>query len=183
MEKRLGLTSLIVFVLSIICGFFIPQFADDVAFAGTIYINLLKLIIVPVLFFNISSAVANYKNHGIGKMTFKMITVFLLMYIFSFLWCMLLWGIIKPGIGFSIIDAPLTQNIINSSLDEFLIQLFPPNIIQPILNNNLLPIIIISFAVGFGLSNTRPYGSKSFNNLNKIVNNVLYYISYLTPFV
>ena len=140
------------------------------------------MIIIPVLFFNISSTVANHRNHGIKKMTFKIIVMFLLMYIFSFLWCMLLWSVIKPGVGFSIIDAPLTKDVIYSSLDEFLISLFPPNIITPILNNNLLPIIIISFAVGFGLSRTRPYGSKSFNNLNKIVNNVLYYILYLTPF-
>lgn len=182
MEKRLGLITLIVFVLSIICGIFIPQFADDVAFAGIIYMNLLKLIIIPVLFFNISSAVANYKNHGIKKMTTKMIVIFLSMYIFSFLWCMLLWGVIKPGVGFSIIDAPLTQDIIYSSLDQFLISLFPPNVLEPILSNNLLPIIIISFAIGFGLSRTRPYGSNSFNNLNKVVKNVLYYILYLTPF-
>lgn len=182
MEKRLGLTTLFAFVLSIVCGLLIPQFADDVAFAGTIYMNLLKMIIIPVLFFSITSALANYSSRGLGKTTLKTILLFAAMYIFSFLICMLLWVIIQPGVGFSIIEIPWEGSIVHASLDEFLISLFPPNIFQAISENALLPTIIFSFAFGFALARTRPYGSKSFNNLNRIVSGVLHYILYVTPF-
>lgn len=144
--------------------------------------NLLKMIIIPVLFFSITSALANYRSRRLGKITFYTIILFAVMYIISFLLCMLLWVIIKPGVGFSIIEIPWDGSVVHASLDEFLISLFPPNIFQAIAENALLPTIIFSFAFGFGLAKTRPYGSKSFTNLNIIVNNILRYILYVTPF-
>ena len=181
MEKRLGLTTLAAFILSILCGIFIPQFASDVEFAGTIYLNLLKMIIIPVLFFSITNALVN-QNKKVGKLTIKTIILFIVMFIVSFVLCSVLWHLIKPGVGFNFTEVDWNGTIVNISLNEFLISLFPTNIVYAMSENLLLPTIMFSFAFGFALSGIKPHGSDILKTLNKVANKMLYYIMFLTPF-
>ena len=96
MKQKFYLFNLGAFVLGIILGFIVPSIFPSIAFLGTIYINLLKMMIVPILFFGISSALASSKRAG--AITLKTILLFIIMFSVSYLICYGLFSVIQPGV-------------------------------------------------------------------------------------
>lgn len=146
-SKTIGIASLIAFVLAVVAGLCIPDFCKSIECLGTIYVNLLKIMIVPVLFASISSALANSKINT-TSITVKTIITFVIMFVLSFLICSTLWAIIKPGIGATFAAVEWEGEITELSLSEFLVALFPNNIITAMSNNSILPVIIFAFVFG-----------------------------------
>ncbi len=180
MKNKVNILIFIGFILGILGGILIPNIMNSISFLGNIYINLLKLIIIPVLFTTISVSI--YKNTK-SKILFKTIFTFILMFISVFLISSLIVYIINPTSYFKLDNikseiAPITLNI-----TDFFLNIFPSNIIDVISKNNIIFIII--FASIFGYSASKVKNGKEVINfieiISKIFNKILEYIIYLTP--
>lgn len=180
MKNKTNLLIFMGFILGILGGIFIPNIMNSISFFGNIYINLLKLIIIPVLFTTISVSI--YKNTK-SKILFKTIFTFILMFISVFLISSLIVYIINPTSYFKLDNikseiVPITLNI-----TDFFLNIFPSNIIDVISKNNIIFIII--FASIFGYSASKVKNGKEVINfieiISKIFNKILEYIIYLTP--
>lgn len=180
MKNKTNLLIFMGFILGILGGIFIPNIMNSISFLGNIYINLLKLIIIPVLFTTISVSI--YKNTK-SKILFKTIFTFILMFISVFLISSLIVYIINPTSYFKLDNikseiVPITLNI-----TDFFLNIFPSNIIDVISKNNIIFIII--FASIFGYSASKVKNGKEVINfieiISKIFNKILEYIIYLTP--
>ena len=65
-------------VLGCIVGALRPDFAGNLAFLGTLFVNMMFCVVVPMVFFSISSAIANMKNvKRAGKLMGSTIVTFL----------------------------------------------------------------------------------------------------------
>ena len=65
-------------VLGCIVGALRPDFAGNLAFLGTLFVNMMSRVVVPMVFFSISSAIANMKNvKRAGKLMGSTIVTFL----------------------------------------------------------------------------------------------------------
>ena len=65
-------------VLGCIVGALRPDFAGNLAFLGTLFVNMMFCVVVPMVFFSISSAIANMKNvKRAGKLMGSTIVIFL----------------------------------------------------------------------------------------------------------
>ena len=65
-------------VLGCIIGALRPDFAGNLAFLGTLFVNMMFCVVVPMVFFSISSAIANMKNvKRAGKLMGSTIVTFL----------------------------------------------------------------------------------------------------------
>ena len=65
-------------VLGCAVGALWPDFAGDLAFLGTLFVNMMFCVVVPMVFFSISSAIANMKNvKRAGKVMGSTIVTFL----------------------------------------------------------------------------------------------------------
>ncbi len=65
-------------VLGCIVGALRPDFAGNLAFLGTLFVNMMFCVVVPMVFFSISSAIANMKNvKRAGKVMGSTIVTFL----------------------------------------------------------------------------------------------------------
>lgn len=196
MSKKLSIATLIAFVGGIVAGGIFPSAMSSISFLGTIYINLLKILIVPVLFFSITSALSTAPSYLMSKITVKTILLFMAMFIVSFLITSGLVAICQPGIGFTFIPTEWNGELASMSFADFMLTLFPSNIIAAASNNTILPVIIFAFAVGIAAHrvNTRigeyngtllSYWSGKqynfFNEGNKIFNKILSWVMYLTP--
>lgn len=187
--------TLICFILGIVGGIFLPNIFVATGFIGTIYINLLKIMIVPILFTSISLSLAKGKNSG--KITLKTVLLFILMFSISFAINSAFVQIIKPGVGFNFTKIDWGGTLASTSLSEFFLTLVPTNIITAMSNNSILPVIV--FAAIFGLaikyaefnknSEVGVLGSVKICNviltgleeLNAIFNKMLSWIMKLTP--
>ena len=183
MKQKFYLFNLGAFVLGIILGFIVPSIFPSIAFLGTIYINLLKMMIVPILFFGISSALASSKRAG--AITLKTILLFIIMFSVSYLICYGLFSVIQPGVGFNFIPVEWNGTTVSTSFEEFFVAIFPNNIIQAMANNSILPVILFAFIFGVALRHTTQTVSErlitTLNCFNLAFNKMLEYVLYFTP--
>ena len=75
MKNKLSLITIISLILGIIIGILFPELSNNISFVGTIYINLLKFIIIPIIF--VSLLLTIYKTKGQGKIFIKTIIIFI----------------------------------------------------------------------------------------------------------
>ena len=54
MKKIISILTIIAIPLGIVLGIYLPNIVNELSFIGTIYLNLLKFLVVPLVFFSIS---------------------------------------------------------------------------------------------------------------------------------
>ena len=74
-KKNNGIWIILALILAIVLGLLIPNIMKELAFLGTIYVNLLKFMIVPVIFTSIAVTIYKTKNKNALKYIFWCITV------------------------------------------------------------------------------------------------------------
>lgn len=184
MTKRFSLITLGAFGLGIFGGLIIPNVMIALGFLGTIYINLLKMMIIPILFFGIVTALTSTEKQQISKITIRTIILFIVMFVLSFLINSGFVGLVQPGNTFTFTNVAWEGDLAQVSLASFFTSFFPDNILRVACENAILPIILFAFAVGFAINRIDKY--KEFliqlnTSINAIFTQILQWIMYLTP--
>ena len=182
MKKGFNLFVLLGLVLGILGGLFLPGFMNSLSFIGTIYINLLKFMIIPIVFTSIMVTI--YKSHKEKtKILGKTIITFIIMFIITFLLTSLIVYLLKPGASFNFSIVDWNGETSKFSLTDTIINLFPTNIAVMIQNNAIFPCIIFAFVCGICCSKVEK-GERVIEvveGFKNIFSKILEYIMYLTP--
>ena len=170
-------------ILAIIFGLYLPKLVDNIAFIGTIYINLLKFMIIPIIFTSIMISI--YQSLGKrNKFILKTVLLFIVMFIVTFLITSLIVTLLAPGKGFTYKVIEWTGETTKLNFQDIIVNLFPSSIGALLVNNSLFATII--FAIFFGIATKKVNDGKKIIDLMEIIRNTLYkileYIMYLTPF-
>lgn len=148
---------LISLVLGVIAGILMQ---DCVEFAqayikpfGTIFINLLKFIVVPLVLFSIITSIISMKNMStLGRLGVRSLCYFMVTTVIAVTLGLTLSSLLSsyfPAIDLSTVeDAPEAVTI--TLLDQ-ITNFFPKNAIDPLLNNAMMQVIVISIAIGFSI--------------------------------
>ncbi len=180
-SRIIGIASIAAFVLAVIAGLLIPDFCRAVECLGTIYVNLLKMMIVPVLFFSIAASLSS-STDNVSAITIKTIVLFIIMFVVSFVVCTGLWALLRPGAGAAFTEIEWEGELTELSLSTFLISLFPNNILSAMSSNSILPVIIFAFAFGIAIRSCRLEKlAGTVSSLSTAFNKMLSYVMYLTP--
>ena len=161
MNTKLSIITLICFALGIIAGFIIPNFCQSIEFIGTIYINLLKIMIIPILFCSIASTMMKTSGRFASKITLKGIGTFIVMFVFSFLISSGIVSLLSPGTGFHFSEVKWDESLAHPSLADFFLSIFPDNIFAAMSTNSLLPVIIFAFVFGIACERMEMRSDKS----------------------
>jgi Na+/H+-dicarboxylate symporter len=147
---------LIGLVLGIISGFVLKEKAADLKIFGTIFISLIKMVIVPLIFFALLSGITSM--HGQGNFTrvgIKGFSAYILTAVFAVIIGLTAGHLFKPGAGVDLSSILQTNGqptvLVNRtppSITEFLIGLIPTNPIHAMASDNFLQIIIFSIFTG-----------------------------------
>ena len=182
MKNKIVLFSIIAIVLAILGGIFLKDFMNSISFIGTIYINLLKFMIIPIIFTSITITMFKSKDMK-GKLIIKSILLFILMFIITFLLTSLITLILHPGKGFIFNTVNWEGQITNLKISDIITNLFPSNIVTILQNNSIFPTIIL--AIAFGIASSRVEKGKYVIDILDGIKNILYkileYIMYITP--
>jgi Na+/H+-dicarboxylate symporter len=134
------------------------------AFLGTLFLNALKMIIVPLVTASIISGIANIRDgEGLGKLGGKTVLFYMMSSLLAILVGLVMVNLLQPGTG-SDLAAGLSGD---SSVEEVLakvegkstadvvdvfIRMVPPNIVAAAAEGQMLGLIFFSLLFGYFLS-------------------------------
>ena len=181
-NKILNITIFVGLVLAIIGGVFFPSVVKGLSFLGTIYVNLLKFIIVPIIFSSIMVTIYNSQKSK-SKFLLKTVILFIMMFLVTFLLTSLILFIVKPGVNFNFDAVAWDGKVEAFKLSDIIVNLFPTNIVSLFASGSLFSIIVLAAILGF-ISYKVDNGDaviKFVDGIKNIFYKLLEYIMYITP--
>ncbi|EMI15041.1 proton glutamate symporter family protein [Bacillus stratosphericus LAMA 585] len=121
---------------------------------GQIFLNLIKMLVVPIVFFSITLGVAGLGDpKKLGRIGAKSISYFLLTTTFAIIIAMALALLIKPGSfgSFDTKGAEYKPQEAPSTTDT-LLNIIPSNPVQSLVEGNMLQIIVFCVFLGLGIA-------------------------------
>ena len=147
--------------LGVCAGIYYGEDADGLKIFGTIFINLIKMVIVPLIFFAILSGITSMDDEGnFTRVGVKGFGAYIFTAMFAVLIGLSAGLIFEPGAGvdLSIIPNENSEKVANASqkappsIIEFLVALIPTNPIKSMANDGFLQIIIFTIFTGITIN-------------------------------
>ena len=174
--------------LGIMMGITFPQEMITFRWAGQVFINLLKLIVLPLIFCALVSAIASIGDmRRLGSIGVLTLGYVLLSVSLAVTIGLTLLNLFKPGIGVSaqLILSNATPNDLKPiEFSSFLLTLFPPNIVAAAAKYEIMPIVFFSiiFALAcISVGNTARIVVDFFTGLRDVLIKMIVWLMYLTP--
>lgn len=154
-HARLHWRILIAMVLGVLVGWLIPEASPYVSWLGTLFVRLLRMVIVPLVLTSIVCGTAALGGGGeVGRLFAKTFGFFVLT---SFLAILVGWGmvtLIQPGVGLTVGGgeslAKLPEISTPSSPVQMILDVVPPNVVKAMAEADMLGLIF--FCIVFGLA-------------------------------
>lgn len=152
---------------------------------GTIFVNLLKLLVVPLVFVSlVLGTLALGNNARVGIMAGKTIGLYLLTTCIAISLALTLAILVGPGNGVSLDSATEFSGAEAPSLKQVLIDIFPTNPIAAMANGNMLQVIVFSLLTGFALCQVGEKGQATrdfFESFDAVVMRMVFILMAIAP--
>ncbi len=138
--------------------------ADKVAWMGRVFVNLLKMIIVPLVLTSIVHGVASVGGGGLGRLFGKTMGYYVLSSLLAVLVGLFFVNLIQPGVGADLTGAEtaeLPELETPSSVGDLLIRMVPTNVVGSAASGDMLGVIFFAILFGAAIAGLpdRPRGS------------------------
>ena len=172
---------------------FLPSQIDDLIekyifnLGGDIFMNLLKLLVVPLVFFSLVSGISSLgREQSLGKLTFKTVGFYLLTTAIAVSLALIAGSLFKPGSNYSSELAMVAPSSLpdGQGIYSTIVGIFPSNIIQAMAENQMLAIVFFSIIFGLALNKTNHLTgnlSDSFSKLNTVFLQLIVMIMSFAP--
>jgi proton glutamate symport protein len=150
--KRPSLTAwiLIGLVAGIAFGAYFPEPAQKMALLGTIFLNLIKAIIAPLLFATLVVGIAGTGSiKTMGRIGGKAIVYFEIVTTIALFIGLAAVNLVKPGVGVQLAPAAasgLPQT--HQDFSQIVLHIFPTSIIDAMARGDVLQIVVFAFIFG-----------------------------------
>ena len=194
-KKKLSLASWIFLALIVgsLLGWGLIYVPGGAAFAtkfikpiGTIFVNLFKFIVVPIVLFSMVCGMISMKDiKKVGSIGWKTLVYYICTTIVALIIGLLLANLFKGGFpqlsteGLGTWDKATSADFMTTLVD-----IFPSNIIAPFANSSMLQIIVIALLIGAGIILAGEKGkpvADLFESLNEVFMHILMFIIKVSP--
>ncbi|MBT5767441.1 MAG: dicarboxylate/amino acid:cation symporter [Kordiimonadaceae bacterium] len=192
MSKRHSMLLLYSIIVAVILGaatgWIMGEDALMFSWMGTLFLNALKMVVVPLIVAAIITGVSSLGDiRKLGKPGGITILFFLSSMLIAATVGMILAGVFVPGGDFHLVakDAAALNAENATTISDVMLGLISPNIIASAANMELLQLIVFSIIFGAALTVTGEKGrvvSNFFESLNNIMMVMVGWIMYLSPF-
>ena len=155
---------------------------------GTIYINLLKFLVVPVVLFSIADGVISLKDlKRVGSVGLKTFVYYMITTALAVVIGLVLASSFKglfPALPSADLSALEYEAKAAPSVMDVIVGIFPDNFFKPMVEANMLPLIVISVLLGAGILAAGEKGEKigtAVNCMNEVVMKIMMMIIKITP--
>ena len=155
-KMSLAMQIFIALVLAIVAGLLMQKYAD---FAqsyikpfGTIFLNLVKFIVVPIVLFSIMCGIISMRDiKKVGSIGLKTVVYYLCTTAFA-ITIGLIGGNLFEGLFPKVATTDLTYEAAEAtSFMDTIVNIFPSNFISPMVEANMLQIIVMALLLGFAI--------------------------------
>ena len=152
MKLALHWQILIAIVLGIVFGAWFYPYIGYVGWMGTLFLRLLNMLVLPLIFCSIISAIGNLPDgEALKRMGFKTIGFYACTTLLAILTGMVFVTILRPGVGLEMptnLEEIQTIQSQQKSFVELLMNMVPNNVVEDMSKGNMLPVIFFAFLVG-----------------------------------
>ena len=185
-KKNLFLRVAVGFALGVILGLVAPGFSIATKVAGDVYLNLIKLMIIPVVICAVFCGIANMKDGTLlRKVGLRTVGLYVLMFFASSAVSLLIVYLIRPGRGITIAsDVVFSSNLANTSVSSFFAAIIPTNIFKAMADGNTLPIILFTAVFAIAVVSIKEKGTvivEFMNSVSEAMFKMLGYFMELSP--
>ena len=189
--KVLYVQVLIGIVLGILVGWLFPSFAPTAKLISEMFINMIRMVIPPVIFFTIVLGVAGAGDmKKVGRVGGKGLLYFEVVTTVAIIIGLIVANIVKPGVGIN--HSTLSGANVPAGVkpgeglnwSEFILHIIPSNIVDAFAKGDIIQILFFGILFSVGLKQLGTFGESltaTFEKLNKVLFNVLKIIMKVSP--
>lgn len=173
--------------LGIICGIYFPKQMIATNWIGQLFINLLKLIVLPLIFCSLVSAITSLGGKRLGKIGFLTLGYVILSVSIAVIIGLILLNLFEPGthIPPALILANASPHDIKPiPFSSYILTLFPPNIVEAAAKYEIMPIVFFSIVFSIAcisVGNTAEPVIHFFVGIRDVLIRMIIWLMYLTP--
>lgn len=189
--KILYIQVIIGIVTGIFVGYLFPSFAHTAQIISETFINMIRMVIAPVIFFTIVSGIAGAGDlKKAGRIGGKAIIYFEIVTTMVLVIGLVVANVVKPGVGinYSNIQADSVAKYAKQAEElnwgEFFANIVPTNIVDSFAKGDILQVLFFSILFAVGLKWLGASGTSllySFEKINKVLFNILKMVMRLSP--
>ena len=184
--KILYVQVIIGIILGVIVGWRFPGFFPIGKLMSELFINAIKMVIAPVIFFTIVAGITGAGDmKKVGRVGGKGLLYFEIVTTMALIIGLITANLIKPGSGIShnIPAAPIPVGE-GLSWSEFVLHIVPQNVVEAFAKGEIIQILFFGILFSIGLKQMGAYGdgiAATFEKLNKVLFNVLKMVMKASP--
>ncbi|MFN8771310.1 MAG: dicarboxylate/amino acid:cation symporter [Neisseriaceae bacterium] len=154
MKIKFGTQCLLALFLGLVFGYFVPASAVwYLSPIATIFLKLLKLMVVPLVFSTIVASFAKSENYAtMKKLSINTLWWFLITAVFASLIGIIVASFMQIGVNLDLHNVSSTIVKTRPSIREVLLDMLPGNIIADIANGKIIPVILFAIFIGLSLA-------------------------------
>lgn len=142
---------LIGMILGIVVGAILGEKAELIKPLGTLFINAIKMLIVPLVFCSLVVGITSMKDiRKMGRISIKTIVIYLVTTAIAIAIGLILSTLLHPGDGLDVMQKAAVEGKAAPSLVSTIVGLIPTNPVGALASGNILQIIV--FAIGLGVA-------------------------------
>src|SRR2546423_289675 len=178
-------------IAGIIVGYFYPGFAPAAKLISDTFINMIRMMIAPVIFFTIVLGIAGAGDlKKVGRLGIKGLTYFEVITSLALVIGLIVANVVKPGQGIPPQHLPAadltsyTSGAVKMDWGEFISHIVPSNIIDAFAKGDIIQILFFGILFSIGLKQLGASAHSlvsTFEKINKVLFNVLRIIMKASP--
>ena len=146
-KENLFIRIAIGFGAGILLGTLAPQFSIDAKIVGDVYLNLLKMMVIPVIICAVMKGIINSANmSSLKRVAAKTVLLYVVMFLASFAVAFTVAMILRPGIGIVFENQPVYEGEIGGTvrISEVLLGILPHSFSDILSAKCILPALILA---------------------------------------
>jgi Na+/H+-dicarboxylate symporter len=172
----------------ILLGVYTPEYVSYIKPIGDIFLRLIKMVILPLIFFSLVSGITSMQDPGsLGRVGMKAVFAFLGTTFFAVIFGLAVALILKPGKGVKInfgSDLPLRIKE-NFDITGFFVDIIPTNIIGAFAEGKLLQVVFFAIFTGYIINKMGSSANQVrelVHSTSKIILKMIAWIIQLSPY-
>ena len=158
-KKKMSLTLKITIslLLGIVAGLLMQNHSDFateyIKPIGTIYLNLIKMVVVPVVLLSITQGIISLQDvKKVGTIGLRTVVYYLLTTALAVTIGLVFANVLQVGAGYVLSNDELSYTASEApSFIDTIVNIFPANFFAPMVEANMLQVIVIALFMGFGI--------------------------------
>ncbi|MBP3896439.1 MAG: dicarboxylate/amino acid:cation symporter [Mogibacterium sp.] len=153
-KENLFIRIAIGFVIGIALGFLAPSFSLSIKFLGDIYLNLIKMMIIPILVCAVAGGIINSSDiTALKRIGVKTVILYVIMFLASFAVSFGVAVTIRPGLNVVFENQPVYEGDgpASMSFGEVLTGIVQDNMLKAMLDNAILPTILFTMIIAIAI--------------------------------